>query len=76
MPVLISRFTAMSRYGTRLVYHVDEYLCVVPREATDGVVLILARKDGVDQGGKLMRGELVLDQTSTGCDVEVKKEEP
>ena len=66
MSVSINRFTAMSRHGTCLVCHIDEDFCVVPREAMDGVDLILARKDGVDQGRKLMRGELVPDQTPTG----------
>ena len=63
----------MKRY---LVYHIDEDLCVVSREAMDYFTLILTRKDRIDQGGEFMWGKLVFDQAVTGCDVEVEKGEP
>jgi hypothetical protein len=44
----------MNRCGTRLVYHIDEGLCVVPEEATDRVILILARDDRLNEGGKFI----------------------
>ena len=36
---------------TCLVYHIDKGLCVVHKEATYRFILILAREDGVDEGG-------------------------
>ena len=65
-----------SKCGTCLVYHIDEGLRIVPREATDGITLIFTRKNRINQGGEFIRGELASDQTATGCGVEVRKEEP
>ena len=43
----------MNGCRTRLVYHVDEGLCVVPKEATDRVI-ILAGDDRLNEGGKFI----------------------
>ena len=74
MSVSINRFTA-TRCGTYLVYHIDEDLRVVPREAPDSVTLIFAQKYRLDQGGKFARGKFAPDQTTAGCSVETERQE-
>ena len=48
-----------------LIYCVDEFLHVVPKETTDRIALMLTEEDHLDQGGELMQGERASDQTST-----------
>ena len=56
----------MNGCGTRLVYHIDEGLCVVPEEAMDHVILILAGDDRLGKGGEFIQSERASDQTLTG----------
>ena len=56
-----------------LVYNIDKGLCVVAREATDCVTLILTGEDRLDQGGELMWSERAPDQTFTGWSIKVGK---
>jgi hypothetical protein len=70
----INRST-MSRCRTCLVYHIDKRLRVFPNEAADCVTRIGTRENGLDQGGELMLGERACDQTSTGWELELRKEE-
>jgi hypothetical protein len=74
MSITINRF-AMNGYRTCLVYHIDKGLCIVPNEGTDGGTRIVARENGLDQGGEFMQSECAFDQTPTGCNVKVEKEE-
>jgi len=64
---------SVSQYGTCLVYHVDKGLCVVPKEGTDRVTLVLTREDRLDQGGEFVQGKCASDQTSTGWSIKVGK---
>jgi hypothetical protein len=73
MSISINRFT-MSECRTRLVYNVDERLCVIPKEARDRVARIVTRENGLDQGGEFLRSERASDQTFTGCSVKFEKE--
>jgi hypothetical protein len=65
----------MSGCGTCLVYHINKRLCVFPDEATDCVTRIIARENGLDQGGELMRSERASDQTSTRWESKLKKKD-
>ena len=51
----------MSECRTCLIYHIDNGLSVVPKEATDRVILTLAREDCFDQEGELVRSECASD---------------
>ena len=70
LSVLITQSVGASECGTCLIYRVYQYLRVLQREATSRFFLILARKNGLDQGGAL-KG--VSNQTSAGYIVAVKK---
>ena len=61
----------MSECRTRLVYNVDERLCVIPK---DRVPRIATRENGLDQGGEFLWSERASDQTFTGCSVKFGKE--
>jgi hypothetical protein len=63
----------MTGCGTYLIYHIDKYLCVFSHEGTDCVTRIVARENGLDQGGEFMQGERVSDQTSTGWELKLRK---
>jgi len=65
----IVSFVIAGKCRTCLVYHINEGLRVISREATDIFTIIFTREDRLDQGGEFMRGKLAFDQTSTGCDV-------
>lgn len=56
---------------TCLVYHIDEGLCVVPKEVMNCVALMLAREDRLNQGGSERPPE--SDQTSVGWGIGVDK---
>jgi hypothetical protein len=74
MSISIKRST-VSEYGTYLVYHIDEGLCVFLKEATDCVARIVTRENGLDQGGEFVRSERTSDQTFACWSVKVEKEE-
>ena len=59
----------ISGRGTYLVQHINEGLCVVPTEGSDGVTRILAREDRFDQGGEFVWSVGASDQTSAGWSV-------
>ena len=69
----MNRLRMMSECRTCLVYHIDESLCVVPKEAADRVARILTREDLLDQGGEFTQNKRVSDQAFTGWGVEVEK---
>ena len=56
----------MSEYKTHLIYHIDKDLCVIRKEATNRITLILTREDRLNQGGEFVRSERASNQTSTG----------
>ena len=58
---------------TYLVYHINKGLRIVPNEGTDCVTCIVAREDGLDQGGDLMQSECTCCQTFTGWELKLKK---
>ena len=64
----------MSECKTCLIHHINKYLCVVPKEATDRVIRVITRENGLDQGGEFMQSKRASDQTSTGWSVKVEKE--
>ena len=68
--------STMSKYRTRLVYCIDEGLCVIPKETTDFVTLTLARKDRLDQRREFVQSERPSDQTSTDWGVEIEESAP
>ena len=70
--ILINRST-MCGCGTCLVYHIDKRLCIFPNEGTDCITRIVARENGLDQGGELMRSEPAPDQTFTGWELRLGK---
>ena len=65
----------MSEQRTCLVYHVYEGLGIVPTETTDQVAFTRTGEDHLNQRTKFVRGKFVLDQTLTGWNVEVEKEQ-
>lgn len=71
MSVPIARYVVVNECGTYLIYRVYKYLRVPQREATSHFFFILARKNGLDQGGAL-KGE--LNQTPAGYIVAVENE--
>ena len=72
--ILINR-SVMSRCGTCLVYHIDKHLRVFPDEGTYCVTRIVARENGLGQGGELMLSEFTSDQTPTGWESKLRKKE-
>ena len=55
---------------TCLVYHVNEGLRVVPKEATDCITFILTGEDHFDHGREFMRSKRPPDQTSASWSIE------
>ena len=49
---------------TCLVYHINEGLCIVPRQAANGIMHTLAREDPFDQGGEFIQDKVTSNQTS------------
>ena len=56
---------------TYLVYHVDKRLGVVLVKTANHLDAVLARKDGLDQGGAVGHGERAFDQTPNGWGVKI-----
>ena len=56
-----------------LIYDIDKCLCVFPKEGADCVTRIVTRKNGLDEGGELMQSECASDQTSTGCELRLRR---
>jgi hypothetical protein len=56
-----------------LVYYIDKRLCVFSNEGTDYVTCIVARENGLNQGGELMQRECASDQASTGWWLKLRK---
>ena len=54
MSISVIRFTTRGKGIAHLVHHIDEGLCVVPKERRGRVALILSREEGPDQGGGFM----------------------
>lgn len=62
-----------SGWKTRLIYHVDKSLGIVPGEATDHVTFVRGREGRLNQRTKFARSKCALDQTLTGWSVGVEK---
>ena len=60
--------------GTYLIYHVDEYLCILEGEAADRFILVLPRKGGIDQGGEFTENGLASIYASGGYNYAEGKE--
>jgi hypothetical protein len=56
----------MSERKTRLVHHIDKSLRVLAKEATNRVIRVVTRENGLDQGGKFVQSERAFNQTFTG----------
>jgi len=69
----MNRLVMMSACRTCLIYHVNEGLDVVPKEAADRIARILTREDLLNQGREFMWRKRASDQTFTGWSVEVEK---
>ena len=63
----------MNKCRTRLIYHINKGLGVVPTEAADNIIPILTREDSLDQEGEFIRVEHVSNQKLQGYRVEVEK---
>ena len=50
-------FATASENRGYLIYHIDEGLRVVPKEAADCVALVLTREDDLDHGRKFMQSK-------------------
>ena len=74
MLVLVTRFVAESKTSAYLIHRVDEYLCVLRREATDRFILFLPRKRGLDQGGEFTEEKCASTYGFGGYSVAVGKE--
>ena len=55
--------------ATCLVYHIDEGLCIIPREVSDHLCLIAIRESYRDQRDTLVHGEGIADQSFPGWGV-------
>ena len=44
-----------------LIYHINEGLCVIPKEAMDCVTLVLTREDHFNQGREFMQSKCTSD---------------
>jgi len=52
-----------------LINRIDKGLCIVSKEVTALLDLILTREDCLDQGGKFVQAECAFDQTFAGWGV-------
>ena len=57
----------------RLVDHIDKGLCIIPKEGTDRVTLVLTREDRLDKGGEFVQSKCASDQASTSWNVDVEE---
>ena len=55
-----------------LVYHDNEGLSVVPMEGANDIAFGLTREDHLDQGDEFVGSKHLLDQTFTGCNINVE----
>ena len=69
----MNRLVMMSACRTCLVYHIDEGLDVVPKEAAGRIARILTREDLLNQGREFLWRKRASDQTFTGWSVEIEK---
>ena len=74
-PTSINRLVMISGHRAYLVYHIDECLRVIPKEAANHIARVLTREDLLNQGGEFVQGKRTSDQTFTGWRVEVGNEE-
>jgi len=58
--------------GVYLIYHINEALCIIPRETFDYGGLTVVREDGCYEGGALVYGKGVADQLFPGQGVTVQ----
>ena len=70
MPVSVNQFSTTSECKTCLGCHIDKYLELVTREATDSFTYILTGEDRFNQGREFMGSECASDQTFMGWSVE------
>ena len=59
---------------TYLIQYIDNGLCIITGKASNPVIHILSREDGLNQGGEFIRDELASEQSSKGWTVEVSVE--
>ena len=59
---------------TYLIQYIDNGLCIIAGKASNPVIHILGREDGLNQGGEFIRDELASEQSSKGWTVEVSVE--
>jgi hypothetical protein len=67
--------SVMRGCGTCLVYHIDKRLRVFLNEGIDCIIRIVARKNGLNKGGQLIRSECACDQTSTGWELRLRRKQ-
>ena len=59
---------------TCFIYRINEYLCVLEREAANHLFLIFTRKDSLDQGNALKGSICESNQSPARCNVAVERE--
>jgi hypothetical protein len=63
----------MGECRTCLIHHIDECLCVFPKEGTDLVTRILTRENHFNQGREFILRKRASDQAHTGWELKLRR---